>query len=522
MSMTERKLTGSTPVRSLLASILPGLFLLAAPTTGHAREDAAQESATAPAPRHFASSHRARIGGKAVRYEAQVDRHIIANAEDKPAASVFVYSYLRSDQDEPAKRPVIFAFNGGPGSASLWLHLGLLGPRRMASLDAMPQPTTPPFALEDNADSPLDVADVVLIDPPGTGYSRLLDDGKPSDFYSVDADARLFVKLIEDWLRTHGRENSPRYLVSESYGTIRAATIARMMAGGPTATGGMDGITLNGIFMIGPIFEFTRAGDIPYVTSIPTMAATACLHGKVAPTCTPEEQVTKAREFLERDYVKALYAGSSLPAETSRDLATKLAALTGLSSRLWEQRNLRITAGDFAELLLQDEGKVLGKYDARFTLPASNDGGDPVADDPAMGTYVPGFVTMIGPYLRGELGAEIDDSYEAIAFRDVNGQWDYGQGPGIIPTHNYAQDLAVAMRRNPGLRAVIASGYYDLVTTLEAAQYSVTHSGMNPDAVTYREYASGHMAYLGKSSRTRLAADLRRFVQGMPLESEPQ
>lgn len=483
---------------------------------------AAQDRAAAPAvaPRHFVSDHRAVIGGRTIRYRASVDENLATNDAGQPVASIYTFSYERTDVKDRSTRPVIFAFNGGPGSSSLWLHLGLLGPRRLASLDALPQPTVAPFSLEDNADSPLDVADVVLIDPAGTGYSRVLPGGTDQDVFTTEADAKVTVRLIEAWLRSHGRMNAPKYLISESYGTVRAAVVARLLAGGPTATGGMEGITLNGIFMVGPALDMTASSDLVAIAGLPTLAATACHFGKVGLPCSPDQQVSRARALIGSGYLEALYAGAALAPDARLAMAEKLSVLTGLPASAWVANDLRIAPAQFSRLLLADQGKVLGMYDARFTLPAQAAGSDPVADDPAMGTYVPGFVALATPYMQQELGVRLDQPYEPIAFAGVNGRWDYGAGKGLPSARSYATDLAIAMRRNPSMRVVIASGYYDLVTTLEMARYSVTHARIAPDALTFRTYPSGHMAYLGKDSRLALAKDLRRLVTGQSLESE--
>ncbi|MGC6330317.1 S10 family peptidase [Rhizorhabdus sp. FW153] len=460
-------------------------------------------------PRIFRSEGRGAFGGTTLRYSAAVEEFRL------PGASVFVTSYVRRDVGEPADRPVVFAFNGGPGSASLWLHLGLLGPQRVDFDDETRPQTVAPFTTVDNVDSPLDVADIVLIDPPGTGYSRVLSNGKTTDFYGVEQDAGAMVQVVEQWLSRHGRINAPKYLVSESYGTVRAAVMAQMMAGGPTQTGRMDGLTLNGVVLLGQAMDMQRTeSDRAYLSILPSLAATACHFGKGPAGCTPASQVEAARRFIETTYLPALYAGSRLPTDRRAAVAHELATLVGLDEKDLVPADLRIDGGAFAKRLLVGQGQRLGLYDARFTLPLQGAGADPVADDPAMGQYVPGFVGAWADYAVKRLRVDLDIPYEPIAFREVNGRWDYGFGPGVPMGRNYALDLATAMNRNPAMRLMIGTGYYDLVTPLGEADYVLTHSGIPLSRTSVRRYESGHAPYLGAKARTALAADLRAFLVG--------
>ncbi len=483
----------------------------------------AAKSAGAPAgpqpsapPRRFETNHEGVFGGQAFRYKAVVAENFATDPSGKRTASIFTTSYIRTDVTKGTTRPVIFVFNGGPGSSSIWLHMGFVGPRRIDFTDVVKPETVPPFRTVDNADTPLDVADIVLIDPPGTGYSRVLPDGKPEQFYGTTQDAKATVDLIEHWVRENERWNSPKYLLSESYGTVRAAVVSRLLAGGPTETGSMNGMTLNGIILLGQGMDMkgSAGDDGGYLNVLPTLAATACYHGKVAAGCTAATQVAEAKKFAADAYLKALYAGSNLPASERQVIVERITALTGLSPDFVRKNELRINASAFARELLSDQGKQVGAYDARYTLPLAGTGNDPVADDPAMAQYVPAFVAAYNIYARHELRVSIDDTYEAIAFRSVNMLWDYGRGPGVSPDSNYATDLAVAMRRNPNLRLMVGAGYYDLVTPLGSAEFVVTHAGIPLNATEMHLYPSGHMLYLGADARQMLARDVRAFVTG--------
>lgn len=508
--------TRRSPCRA--AGIMTGLLaatLLASQALIPAAHAAPAKDSQAAPPRSFTTSHSGVFGGQRLSYKAVVQEHFIADAAGKRTASIFTTSYVRTDGRPNEARPVIFAFNGGPGSSSIWLHMGFLGPQRVDFDDATRPATTPPFRTQANPDSPLDVADIVLIDPPGTGFSRVLPDGKPEQFYGVEQDARATIEVMHQWVRAHGRWNAPKYLVSESYGTVRAAAVAKLAAGGPMETGGMDGLTLNGIILLGQAMDMSGSdGDLGVAMALPSLAATACYFGKVAEGCTAQGQAEAARRFVAERYLTALYAGSALPQAEREVVAAELSQLLGLPRPAILASDLRLSPGAFARQLLAGEKKQVGMYDARFTLPLAPNGNDPVADDPAMGQYVPGFVAAWNSYARATLKVTLDMPYEPIAFRSVNARWDYGFGPGVPVRRNYATDLAVAMRRNPQLRVLVGTGYYDLVTTLGAAEYTVRHAGMPLEAVTFREYESGHMPYLGAASRAKLAADVRAFVQG--------
>lgn len=469
------------------------------------------EEAARPA-RRFVSRRNGTFGGTRVQYVASVEETFLHDEAGRRTASLFSTSYVRTGLPRDAVRPVVFAFNGGPGSASIWLHMGALGPRRVLYDDPVgPEEvhprTAPPFRLGDNPDSVLDVADVVLFDPPGTGYSRIIGAGEAKQFYGVQQDARATAEFIQDWLRRHDRWNSPKFLVGESYGTIRAAVVARLLAGGPTETGRMDAVTLNGVVLLGQHMDFSGASaDYRPALDLPTLAAVAWYHGKVDRGPGLQAHVDAARAFAADDYLRALFAGSRLPETERRRVADRLAALTGLPPQFLLERELRVDAAAFAGELLRPEGRQLGLYDGRFVLPRRASGGDPVADDPAMGQYVPVYVAGLDRYFRQELGVRLDLPYNAIEFREVNAQWERMD-------RNHAHDLAVAMRRNPALRLFVGTGYYDLATTLGAAEYTVARSGIDPARVRYAYYESGHMPYIGEASRRRLAEDLRGFIR---------
>jgi carboxypeptidase C (cathepsin A) len=501
-----------TAMNRARTAVVALVLVMTAPLWAQPSADAAEGEQSRPAHR-FERSGEAQIGGERLRYRTLVEETFVTNDAGQRTASLVSTTYLREDAGDTL-RPVVFVFNGGPGSAGLWLQMGLVGPRRVDFDDDVHPPTAPPFRLADNAESILDVVDVVIFDPPGTGYSRVLAAGKPEEFFGTAQDAKVAVNFIREWLQRHGRWNSPRFLLGESYGTIRAAVVAKLAVGGPFGSGSMDALTLNGVILLGQAMDGGN-GEASFATDLPSFAATAWYHSKVdRADRTLEQHVSEASEFAAGEYIQALFAGTRLGVEQKQKLAERIAALTGLPASMVMKNNLRVSADTFSNSLLADQDKQVGKYDARFVLPLAASGNDPVADDPAMGQYVPAFVAALNMHLREEVGVDIDEPYLAIEFHKVNGPWNYGSGPGVHVPLNHSEDLATAMRRNPALQLFVGTGYYDLVTTVGAAEYTVAHADFPADRVTMRNYASGHMPYLGTESREALARDLRQFITG--------
>lgn len=449
------------------------------------------------------------FGGIEMSYEAWVEDFAV---ESKGSTARYVCtSYCRSDADQA--RPVAFVFNGGPGSSSVWLHFGI-GPRRPAELDQLQPRSTPPYELADNQDSPLDVTDLVFIDPPGTGYSRVID-GDEQSFYDSTADAIACVDFIAQWKRRHRREQAPTFLIGESYGAMRAALVAKLAAGGPFATGSLEAVSISGVVLVGATLAMGVAGeDAECATALPSLAAAAWYHGRLpGPPVSLEHHVESAREFAGGAYLVALAAGGRLPNSDRHAVAQRLHQLTGLPASELERAGLRLDVSSFSRQLLGEAGLQIGMYDARFTLPLMGAGADPVADDPAMGQYAPMFAGVVTSYLRDELKADYDEQYRAIEFARVNFRWDYGRGPGVLPVYNYSVELATAMRRNSRFEVLVCSGLYDLVATSGAVEHALAHAPVAWDRVTLRRYESGHMPYLGEASRAQLALDLRAFFR---------
>ncbi|GIL41663.1 S10 family peptidase [Roseiterribacter gracilis] len=493
-------------MRALLPTIL--LLLLLSGPAGAAADEA---------PRQFTAKREGTFGGQKLRYQVISGDTILADDKGQPRAAIFSFAYIKdAPKTEQTTRPVLFVYNGGPGSASLWLHLGTFGPRRVKMADPVHPPTTPPFALEDNPFSILDAADIVLIDPVGTGFSRILSAGKPEQFYGTEQDAKATVEFIESWTRANNRWNAPKYLVGESYGTVRSAVVAKMLMGGPmSGNARLGAITLNGIVLLGQALTLGSDGEATYATNLASMAATAWYHNKIdRKGRSADEVASEAARFAGDAYLKALFAGDRLDAAERARVADTMAALIGIPAAEILNRNLRIEMGEFRSLLLKTESQEIGAYDSRYVYKGKPAGAaDAVADDPAMGQYTPSFIAGINQYLRDELGININASYETIAFGAVNEKWAYTTPTsGRVQIATPVQSLAAAMRRNEKLRLFVGTGLYDLVTTVGKADYMIAHAGLPLDRVTAKTYPSGHMAYLGDDSAAKLASDLRSFI----------
>lgn len=443
-------------------------------------------------------------------YLCVTEEVIFADREGK-RGSLFSYSYFRTDTPDAAQRPVIFAYNGGPGSSSVWLHMGFFGPRRVKSNDPISPNPTPPFELEDNPHCLLDACDIVIIDPIGTGFGVVSEGDGPSEFLSAEGDALSIALFMEYWLDQNKRWNSPKYIAGESYGTLRSCYLSGTLFGGPMYAGRrLMGINIDGFIMIGTAFgtgAFPPVPSVePLVIQLASLAATHYYHaGLTSPSI--EQFVEEAHRFAYRDYVQALFAGRMLSDSERTSLHRRLHDLTGIPGEVWQQHQLRLPASVFASLY--SPGEKLGMYDSRFKMPHLSglpaSAYDPVADDGAMGQYSPGYVAALQMLLRDEMGVELARPYRAIDFA-LNQRWQY------TSSRTPLESLQTAMHRNSELRLFFATGYYDLVTPIGNVRHLMQHSDLPADRVIVKEYASGHMPYVGEESARKFADDLRRFI----------
>ncbi len=464
----------------------------------------------------FVSHHKITTHKGVINYTATAEPAVLRNDRGQPMGEVFSFSYIRTPEVSK-QRPVLFAFNGGPGSSSIWLHVGVVGPKKAVLNPAINPGVVPPFRVEDNPDTLLDVADLVFIDPIGTGFSRMVGVGTPQDFFGVDEDAESIAAFIEAWLTKHGRWNSPKFLMGESYGSARAALLPRALMGGPTYTGRMRGITINGIVLLGTTLRAHGGEDdrseLRTALALPSMAATAMYHGRVdSRGLSLREFEKRATAFALGPYLEALKKDKDTDRTTVVDhekLREALSSWTGLPPVAFGD-GIAITTALFSKTLLKHKGLNVGLYDSRYTLPALHDGDEPIADDPAMGQYVPAFIGAFHQLLREHLRVKVDRPYGAIVWRDLLQHWNW-ERQGVTSGQSFAVDLATAMRRNQKMQVLVAAGSYDLVTTAAEAQHDLEVAGVPKARLRIATFPSGHMLYIGESAAA-FSDEVRKLI----------
>jgi carboxypeptidase C (cathepsin A) len=452
------------------------------------------------------------VGGKAVRYTATAGNAIIReDKEDKPEASVFYVAYT-VDDGKRSNRPLTFFYNGGPGSSSVWLHMGSLAPMRVESASAAAT-APPPYRLIPNQYSLIDKSDLVFIDAVGTGFSTPVGKAKGKDFWGVDQDLDAFAKAITRYVTINQRWNSPKFLFGESYGTTRSAGLAYKLQS--------QGMALNGVVLLSSILNYASNSpglDQNYVGSLPTFAAIAWYHDKVPnKPASMEAFVEEARTFASGEYASALAKGESLTPAEQDALATKLSRFTGLSPQYLKEANFRVSQGRFRKELLRDERRTVGRYDARYEgidLDAAGENPEYDASDTAIAGA---FVAAFNDYVEGTLKWQSDVPYKPTSF-DIIREWDWKHAqpgsrfPQRVPY--VAGDLARAMRENPHLHVLSANGYFDLATPFFATEFDLGHMQLDPSLrknLELRYYPSGHMVYLNVDALAKFKADLAAF-----------
>lgn len=490
------------------ASCLLGLPLAA---QEEPKPEPAAASAPAPVDRTSVTSHTVAIAGVEVPYEATAGTLVLRTEEGAAKAELFYVAYVRSDVEEKGARPIMFCFNGGPGSSSVWLHLGVYGPRRVRMTEDGFAPP-PPYELVPNDQSLLDLADLVFIDPVTTGYSRPAQGEDPAQFHGLQEDAEWVAEFIRLYTTRNERWESPKFLSGESYGTTRAARLAALLQE-------RHGLYLNGIVLVSAILNFQtarfdRGNDLPYILFLPTYTATAWYHRCLAPELQADLQRTLAEveAFALGEYALALHRGDTLPPDDARRIAARLARYTGLSPEYVERTNLRIEIQRFCKELQRAEDRTVGRLDSRFTGTDFDSAGEENEFDPSYAAIQGPFTAMQNHYLRGELGFESDLPYEILTGR-VH-PWSYEEAENRYV--NVADDLRSAMARNPALRVFVANGYYDLATPYFATRYTFDHLGLDPALrgnVTMGFYEAGHMMYIHRPSLMRFRTDVAGFMR---------
>ncbi len=456
--------------------------------------------------------HTVTINGEEIRYTATAGTLVLKEETEKDGekakAAIFFIAYTRDGVDNVANRPITFSFNGGPGSSSVWLHLGVLGPRRVEP-DEAGNPPQPPYQLMNNDCSLLDKTDLVFIDPVSTGFSRAVAGEEAKQFHGFKKDIESVGDFILLYLGRYQRWRSPKFIIGESYGTTRAGGLSGYLQE-------QHGTYLNGIMLVSVVLNFqtirfAAGNDLPYILYLPTYTATAAYHGKLEPDAGLDKLLTDAKAFAMGDYTLALMQGSAISVEQRAGIVQRLAPYTGLTTEYIEQTDLRVNIMRFCKQLLRAEGLTVGRFDSRFTGIDRDSAGERFEYD-ASATVIQGaYTATLNDYVRGELEFESALPYEILS-RRVH-PWDYSQHQNEYV--NVADTLRQAMTINPALKIFVASGYYDLATPFLATEYTFNHLGLDKslqDNLTMASYKAGHMMYIDMEALQKMKKDLDAFL----------
>ena len=511
-SEEEQPTDGEQTLFQEIKSSIKGVAMGAAVLVEKARagEKDADGQASAKPVEPIRTQHHFRGSGAHFSYTVTTGMMPIRGEKGEKEADVFFMAYTREEGTDHAKRPLMFSFNGGPGSASVWLHLGALGPKRVKMLDDGNLPA-PPYQLVDNPESWLEHTDLVFIDPVGTGYSRPAKPELGKKFWGVKGDIESIGEFIRLYLTRYSRWTSPLFLVGESYGTTRAAGLSDHLLN--------HGIALNGILLVSSILNFqtasfTRGNDLPYVLFLPTYTATAWYHKRLAPELQNSlpETLAEAERWAETEYAAALMRGDALTAEERAAVIAKLSRYTGLEPRYLEDCNLRVEIFRFCKELLRTQRRTVGRLDSRIKGLDELASSETPDFDPSMSAIRPPYTALFNDYVRNVLKYETDEEYYILG-GGIKNPWDWN-----IDRMGYAdtsEALRAAIAKNPYMKLFVASGYYDLATPYFATEYTLAHMGLDPslrDNIQTGEYEAGHMMYIHTASLTKLKQDVSEFL----------
>ncbi len=504
------------------------LLLLCAATAAFA-QDRRQEQPPAPAqaahetpatktpepPQHdqiSTTQHTITINGQPVAYTARAGTMILRDEEGNPRASFFFTSYTKDGADSN-RRPVTYTFNGGPGSSSVWLHMGAFGPRRVAYRDDEGHAAMPPYHLVDNDNSLLDVTDLVFVDPVTTGFSRAIPFKDAGKFHGVDSDIESVGQFIRLWTTRYGRWTSPKFLAGESYGTTRAAGLSGWLQG--------EGFYLNGIVLISSILNFgttafDSANDQAYALFLPTYSAIAWYHKRLPADLQARPVADVAREaeqFALNEYTHALMQGDQISDAERRATIQKLAHYSGLSPEYLDRANLRIRIDRFDKELMRSERRSVGRLDGRFIGIDKDAAGESPDFDPSYAAIFGEYTAVFNDYIRRELKYESDSAYEILTGKVR--PWSYDRASNRYV--DVAETLRGAMAQNPYLKVLVANGYYDLATPFAATRYTFARMQIDPEIrknVSMTFYEGGHMMYIDRKAHAKLKEDVSNFIRG--------
>lgn len=444
--------------------------------------------------------------GRTLSYIATPGHLTIRNDKGEPIASMFYVAYTIPTPGR--RRPVTFLFNGGPGSSTMWLHMGSFGPMKVDA--SMPETIPgPPFRYGPNPDTLLDISDLVFIDAPTTGLSREIGKAEPKDFFGVDKDLDAFTRTIARYLTKYQRWNDPKFIIGESYGTTRAAGLSRTLFD--------QGIQLNGITFMSTVFNFADfEGDQALIDFLPTYAADAWYHGKIPNKPPLEAFVQQARDFASGPYAAALQKGNDISDAEKQSVAQQMSQLTGLSTDYIMRSNLRVDPGRFRRELLRDRHEIIGRIDSRFVGTEPDNAGDRADYDPQGSAITGGFVAALNDYLFRDLGYRTPLVYRPNNYAGIAESWDltHKSADGHQQIADTAVDLADTIRQNPRMKVLSVNGVYDLATPFHGAEYEFKHMALEPQLqanIRYEYYTAGHMMYIDPVSAQKLKSDLAAF-----------
>jgi carboxypeptidase C (cathepsin A) len=460
------------------------------------------------------TDHTIRLGGQTIPYKATAGTILLKNEKGEPTGLIYSVAYTRSDVKDPSQRPISFLYNGGPGSATLWLHMGAFGPRRVSTVDAQFTPPAP-YKLVDNMESLLDKTDLVFIDAMGTGYSHVVGKGLDKDFYGIDEDVHAFGQFINTYVNRNGRWNSPKFLIGESYGTFRSAALGNYLEDHYS-------MQLNGIVLISSVLDlstltFGPGDDRCFIFYLPSYAAVAWYHKVLKNRPTDMAAfIEEARQYAQGEYTTALAKGSRISPDEKAAVAKKLSYFTGLSEDYLMKADLRVNLGQFNVELQRSRGLTTGRIDARFSGFTPDLLAEYAEDDPEGPAVGGAFTAMLNAYTHDELNFGKDKTYHNFSEGAREWSWKRSEHGRFFPgAPNVEPDLAAVMISNPHLLIQVENGYFDMATPFFATEFTMEHLGLPKELQSHimeDYYDSGHMMYLHEESRVHLHSNIASFI----------